>query len=209
LYPIVGFKFHGMKKQNPTINDDYVLWRRFRKGDCQAFNTIYNDSYPKLLVYGLKFNSDKEFVKDCIQEMFLDIMRRLKKLGDTDNILFYLIASLRRKILRKIQYDISFRYDENIYIQNLRLPDCSSEERLIELDSQANAKCLIRSMIDKLPPREKEAILMKFYLFFEYEDIATIMGVNIQSVRNLIYKAIKNLRKNMSEYKEQTMKSCS
>lgn len=198
-----------MKKQNPAINDDYVLWRKFRKGDCQAFNQIYKDAYPKLLVYGLKFKNDKEFVKDCIQEMFLDIMRCIKKLGDTDNILFYLIASLRRKILRKIQYDISFRYDENIFIQNIHLPDYKQEEQIMDLDRVGSTKQFLRRMINELTPRQKEAVLMKFYLYFEYEDIAMIMHLNIQSVRNLIYQAIKALRKNMEQYKDQSMKSCS
>ncbi len=192
-----------MKEKEPSLNGDYVLWRDFKNGDSKAFNRIYKDYYPALLVYGLKFKKDREFIKDCIQELFLDIMRRIDKIGDTDNIMFYLLASLRRKIIRKIQYDISFRYDHNHYFSNLQLPDHAAEEKVLGMDQRAKNKQLIRSMIDQLPPREKEAVLLKFYLYLEYEDIATLMRVNVQSVRNLIYRAIKNLREKAQDYHDQ------
>lgn len=198
-----------MKKKKPALNGDYMLWRDFRNGDYNAFNRIYNDYYPALLVYGLKFKNDREFVKDCIQELFLDIMRRINKVGDTDNIMFYLLASLRRKILRKIQYDISFRYDRNHPLHNLRLPDQAAEEKVIGMDQYVENKRLVRSLIDKLPPREKEAILLKFYLYLEYEDIASIMGVNVQSVRNLIYRAIKHLRKELHQNNDRVSRTSS
>ena len=179
-------------------NNDFILWQKFKKGDHQAFTRIYRDFYPPLLGYGLKIKNDHEFVKDCIQEMFFDIISHIQNLGDTDNILLYLITSLRRKIFRKIRYDISFRFNKNILSQNFEESDYSSEQMVFYTDCNRTRKKLIREMVNKLPPRQKEALLMKFYLSLEYEDIAQVMGLNVQSVRNLVHKAIKLLRERLS-----------
>lgn len=198
------FNYVTMSKQNPVHNGDYKLWKNLKRGDYEAFNRIYTDNYPVLLAYGLKFKNDREFIKDCIQELFLDIIRRIHKLGDTDHIMFYLLASLRRKILRKIQYENVFRYDHNhLYLQNLQLADPAAEEKILHIDQQAANKQLIRSLIDQLPPREKEAVLLRFYFRMEYPEMATIMKLNVQSVRNLIYRAIKNLREKARLYSGQ------
>lgn len=189
-----------MKNKVPDDATDYDLWQRFKMGDKQAFIKIYKDNYPPLFTYGIRIKNDHELVKDCIQEMFFDIMSHIEHLGDINNILCYLITSLRRKIFRKIQHELAFYSDKSLYLQDFQLMDeDSSDDELFGLDIRRNRKLQMRRLIDHLPPRQKEALLMKFYLRLEYKDIAAIMGLNIQSVRNLIHKAIKTLRERIKE----------
>ena len=183
-----------MEKSNSTLNLDSVLWRQFRNGDKEAFIKIYQKYYPQLLHYGLKIKHNEGFIEDCIQEIFYDLLRTSKNLGPTDNILFYLFASLRRKIFRKIKYDISFREDDNYYFDGPELAERSSEETVIEDEGNQQRKKYFKELIGDLPPRQKEALLMRFYLHIEYTEIAKIMEMNVQSVRNLVHKAIKTLR---------------
>jgi DNA-directed RNA polymerase specialized sigma24 family protein len=51
--------------------------------------------------------------------------------------------------------------------------------------------------INRLPKRQHEAIFLRFYEELSYEDIAAIMNLNYQGARNIIYKSVKALRKNM------------
>ena len=177
-----------------SLSKDKDLWQKFKDGDKQAFIKIYEHYYPSLFNYGMKIKHNADFIKDCIQETFCDLLAHVKTLGDTDSILFYLLASLRRKIFRKVKYDISFRIDENQYFSTFKLDDSSSEDIVIDKESMRIKKKMIKSVIENLPPRQKEALLMKFYLNFSYPDIAQMMGVNVQSVRNLIHSSIKTLR---------------
>ena len=183
-----------MKDTIPEVESDYILWQRFKKGDRQAFIRIYTKYYPPLLVYGMKIKSDHELVKDSIQEMFMDIMSHIENLGDIHNILYYLITCLRRKIFRKIQCNLSSYSNGDFYFQTLQLADDAADDEVFSLDIRRKKKELMRRMINHLSPRQKEALLMKFYLNMDYKDIAAIMGLNIQSVRNLIHKGIKTLR---------------
>ncbi len=188
-----------MKESVHSVDRDQILWQNFKNGDQQALTKIYQEYYAHMLTYGLKIKPNHEFIKDCIHEVFYDIMSHIKNIGDTDNILFYLITSLRHKIFRKLRYDISFKYDDNYYLQNLDLSDGFSEESVIHQENTRLKKNMIKVLIDKLPPRQKEALLMKFYLYFEYKDIASLMNLNLQSVRNLVHRAIKSLREQVQK----------
>lgn len=183
-----------MKSFKPLSSNDEILWQQLKNGDKEAFTKIYRDHYPKLLSYGLKIKSNEDFVKDCIQETFCDLLHYLNTLGDTNSILFYLIASLRRKIIRKLRYDLSFRIDENKYLNIMELPENSLEDDLIDKEWNRTKRKQIKSMIDDLPPRQKEALLMRFYLNFDYAYISEFMELKVQSVRNLVHQAIKTLR---------------
>jgi RNA polymerase sigma-70 factor (ECF subfamily) len=55
----------------------------------------------------------------------------------------------------------------------------------------------LKLLMEKLPKRQQEAVTLRFYYNFSYETIASIMGMNYQSVLNLMQRALKTLR---SEY---------
>jgi RNA polymerase sigma factor (sigma-70 family) len=187
-----------MESSKSTRKMDSVLWHQFKNGDKEAFIKLYQKYYSQLLNYGMRIKRNEDFIEDCIQEVFYDLLRTANNLGPTDNVLFYLFASLRRKVFRKLKYDISFRGDDNFYFDGPELAEKSSEDTVIENEGQERRRKYFKELIGDLPPRQKEALLMRFYLHIEYTEIAKIMDLNIQSVRNLVHKAIKTLREKTS-----------
>ena len=45
------------------------LWKRFLKGDDRAYTELYNLYIDDLFAYGMHFTTNRESVKDCIQEV--------------------------------------------------------------------------------------------------------------------------------------------
>jgi len=189
-----------MKQTGNSVNQDHILWQKFKSGDKEAINKIYEDCYPLLLQYGLRIKRDKDFVQDCIQEIFCEIIDHVKTLGNTDNILFYLLASLRRKIFRKIRYDRTYAWEENFFMGMPGLTESSQEDQVVDRERVNARKNMLKNMIEQLTPRQKEALLMKFYLSLDYPEIAQFMGLNVQSVRNLVHRAIKILREEIKNH---------
>jgi RNA polymerase sigma factor (sigma-70 family) len=183
-----------MESTVASVYEDHTLWEEFKGGDKNAFMKIYRENYSVLLKYGLKIKHHEEFIKDCIQETFLDLLNHTDTLGNTNNIKFYLLTSLRRKIFRKLRYDLSFRIDDNFYFDSLQQAESPFEESVICEEQFQTKKNLLKDLIDHLTPRQREALLLKFYTCFDYTEISEIMDLNVQSVRNLVYKAIKVLR---------------
>jgi len=181
---------NGAKIKNP----DYFLWTRFKGGDQEALEEIYQQNYQALFNYGLRIHADENLVKDVIQELFFDIISNLKKIGDTDNIRFYLIASFRRKMMLTLKKKANtiLPGKDQYFVFDF---DVSAEESIIKGEEDRSVRLKMRKIINNLSSRQKEAIFLKFYNNMTYEEITRIMGISYQSARSTIYKAIQTLRK--------------
>lgn len=182
-----------MKINNSNINSDHFLWERFKNGDKGALTEIYKTNYSALFDYGWRIVKDEDFIKECIQELFFYLISNLDTLGTTDNIRFYLLASLRRRIFTKLKSHAHLLVSSNDMSYHFDL-ELSPEDVLIDNEITEKRKSDLKEKINKLPAREKEAIYLKFYKNMGYEEITKIMGINYGSARKIIYRAIKSLR---------------
>ncbi len=167
------------------------IWQRFKTGDEKAFSYIFDTYHLQLFEYGQRFSTDAELIGDSIQDLFFELASKREKLSPTDNILFYLLKSLRLKIFNNLRKNkntnFPIRADQ---IDEFRLEystDVDFEEKELKLDRLADA-------INQLPPRQKETIYLKFYKNLSNSEVAEIMQLNYQSVGNNIQKAIHKLK---------------
>ena len=176
---------------------DIGLWNSFRSGDQRAFSQIYELYGQTLFRYGSKLSPDKEFVMDCIHDLFVDLSYKRKTIGETDNISFYLIRSLKNKMLnnRNILQKSNFNsINDYPFILNVAFDEMPDEQEAVK-----QKRRYLRDTLDKLPERQKEIIYLRYINDFSNEEISKIMGINNQVVRNTLHKAIENLRKSISK----------
>ena len=175
--------------------EDKTLWDALRRGDERALHEIYHRYYSVLYNYGFKIHPDDAFVKDAIQEVFINIINKHKQLGQTDNIRFYLFRSLRNKIYRTLQQQ-SRQQNNNKDLKNSSDEmDFSIEEQIVSNEQEEERQNEIFRLLKFLSSRQQEAIYLKYYQEFDNKKIAEVMDISYQSVRTLIYKAIKEMRK--------------
>jgi RNA polymerase sigma factor (sigma-70 family) len=184
-----------MNRKDDSHSSDYFLWERFKKGDKKALSDIYYTHYPLLYDYGLRIYNDPSFVKDCIQQLFYELISKLSSLGSTDNIRFYLLTSFRRKIFKKLKKDKRIDHSGNGDPAYHFEIDASPEDKLISREDDSIYTRKINSMLDNLSSREREAIFLKYYKNMSYEEITEIMDINYESARKLVYRAVRSLRK--------------
>src|SRR5690606_16005269 len=60
------------------------------------------------------------------------------------------------------------------------------------------ANTALKAYINKLSPRQREIIYLRFYENLKQEEVAELMGLNSQSVYNLQYSALLALKKLMN-----------
>ena len=53
---------------------------------------------------------------------------------------------------------------------------------------------LIKRLVSQLPPRQQEAIRLRFVENMEYTQIAELLSMNRQSAQNLVFRAVEKLR---------------
>jgi RNA polymerase sigma factor (sigma-70 family) len=175
--------------------DVSVLWRRFLAGDTEAFGLLMSSHYRALYQYGTKFSRDKEFVKDCIQDLFLGLWEKRQNLNKDAVVKPYLLASLRRLMHRQV---VSRTW---VGEEQLGEPDgafdieFSVEQIYIEKEGTLVRTRQLQQLLDELPKRQKEVVYLKYFLEMDRIQIAEVMEVTPQTVSNLLQIAIKQLKK--------------
>ncbi len=72
-------------------------------GDKSAFGEITERNYAALHHYGTRFTSDRDLIKDCLQDLFLEIWERRHSLSHIEAIKPYLFQSLRNNLIRRVR----------------------------------------------------------------------------------------------------------
>ncbi|GAB3642622.1 RNA polymerase sigma factor [Spirosoma arcticum] len=187
-----------MNSLNPKpAQTDGVLWQQLQKGSELALGKLINRYFNPLLNYGHKFVRDEAFVKDCVQEVFIEIWNRRDRVSTPDSVRAYLLSSVRKRVLREGYRQQINRDDEPADLENNgNLIDFSPEWTVIEQESLAETTHRIAEALAKLPKRQQEVIYLRYYQNLERDDIAAIMNVNPQSVSNLLQAAYTSMREN-------------
>lgn len=177
------------------MENDY-LWEQFKEGSDHAFYLLYDRYADMLYKYGIHFSDDKDFVKDCIHDLFLDLYKYRTKLSETTNVQFYLFRSLRRIIHKERVRVLPFVSDERSSTLN-EMPVFSHEDHLIAVETKTEEYKALNAAMKKLSNRQREGLSLKFEHNHTYAEISEIMGISVESTRSIIYLALKELRKSM------------
>jgi RNA polymerase sigma-70 factor (ECF subfamily) len=182
-----------MNRKRIDININLV-WDKIKSGNEEAFSCVFSFYYSDLYQYGLKIFPLPSLVKDSIQDVFVRIWEKRETLGDVKNPKAYLISSVRRKLFANKEACFSnVAYCSLKDLENQNLTFEASE--FIEMkETSKRLRDSFVSAINLLPEKQRELIFLRFYLDLRYAEIARIMDVNEQTVKNMMQRAIPNLR---------------
>jgi len=186
-----------MNKMQEYKRDPALLWNDFREGNETAFTILFDLYSDSLFRYGIKFVIDDDLVKDCIQDLFIKLHKNHANLAPTNNPLLYLFKALKNSILDALEAK-----DNRItYFPQDELPfwvDYKLNNQLEDNENDEEIKELFNKVINMLTPRQKEAIYLHYQSELSYEEIAQLLDINCQSVRNLVHRAVEKIRAEMN-----------
>lgn len=174
--------------------DETLLWQQFREGSQRAFQELVQHFYRELHFYGGRFTRDSDLLKDCMQDLFLDLWTYRAKIVQTQYIRPYLYKSLRRKIHREMQRHSSIINEDGFAFDDVSSEEISAEQALIRTELSDYQTVRLNALLEQLSDRQREAIHLKFYGELSNDEIADILAVNRQSVANLLYRGLRRLR---------------
>ena len=181
-------------KLHKDNSSDIALWTQLRLGDEEAFSSLFERYYSTLVNYGKTLMTGEDRVKDCVQDVFVDIWSYRHKLNEAIVVKAYLLSSVRKRIARLHHREHIF---SNIkHIDSLEfLFDFSNEDRLIADETTAKKVEQLNKSINQLSDRQKEAIYLRYHQGLTVEQVAEVLNLNYQSTKNLLHRAILQLRK--------------
>lgn len=158
----------------------------------ETFSGLY-DSYVNLLYnFGCKITSDRELVKDCIHDIFVKMYNKQIDMENVMNIRSYLYVSLKNKLCDELRKKNHFTDKELEDYQHVS--DKNAEDEFIHNEKESFSSQTLARLMSELSGREREAITLYYLENKKYEDISELMGINYQSLRNLIYRGLTRLR---------------
>lgn len=180
------------------VKNDFYIWKSFIAGSDDSFYQLYEKYFDVLYQFGIQFSKDKEFIKDCIHDLFLDLYKYRSNLSETDNIKFYLLRSFRRKIHSEKLKIQPFLYDYNLpdFTQN---QVSSFEDTLISSENKKENIQMLNEAMKRLTDRQREGLSLKFVQNLSYPEIAEMLDVSVESARTSIYRSLKILRQAISD----------
>lgn len=163
-----------------------------RQGEHAALEQLYMSYYNRLIGYGLKYCPDRNLLKDSINNTFLYIWEKRASLSEANHVGNYIFRSFQRQLekdLKKSQGFEALGGDESLY--------CESDEMTLIQDQDERIRVrTLKEAILKLPKRQRELILLRYYEGLSYDQISEKTGLSKRTVYNHIHTAIGSLKSN-------------
>lgn len=173
--------------------DDIALWGLLIRGDQKALEILYQRYYSLLLNYGLRCSTDRELVKDCIQDLFINLYQNTHINVTNVTVRSYLLKALRNNLTYKL---ISDREADSLDNSVFHIP---ANEDLFEQLFPKNDHDMwlgrrLLEAISQLSSNQKTVLYLRYMEDLSYKEIADVMDMNIQSSMNLSSRALAKLR---------------
>lgn len=178
------------------VTNDTDVWEAFKKGNEDAYAIVYRENIAAMYRYGMSLSSISEyFVFDCIHDVFTEIWAKRNTITTPSNIRSYLLKSLKNRM----QNQILRRENKFLPIKDGEFDelweDSISDEMAFFNNYGFSKEELVNKLIAQLPPRQQEALRLRFVEELEYSEVANVMSINRQSAQNLVVRAVEKLRK--------------
>jgi len=171
--------------------DDNVLVTMIKAGNATAFNQLLN-RYRRS-IYNLCYHmlTDSVEAEDAAQEVFIRAYFKLDSYDESrskfSTWLFsiashYCIDKLRPKRLPAIPWD------ELSNLARFSAQDTFQPEKML---LKAETTQEVRSLLNKLPPNYRAAIILKYWHGKSYEDIAQTQGTTVSAIKSRLFRARK------------------
>jgi RNA polymerase sigma factor (sigma-70 family) len=186
-----------MLKLHTEKHSDSVLWNQLKSGDEESFSLLFEKYYVPMVNYGKKLLAAPDAIYDCVQDVFVDIWIYRESLTDVSVVKAYLLSCLRKRIARLHEQEHIFQKLNNFDSLEF-LFDFSIEDKLIADETIKDKVEQLNIHINNLPPRQKEALYLRYHQELSVDQIAVILDMNYQSTKNLLHRTILQLRRAFS-----------
>lgn len=172
-----------------------ILFQRIRENDQASFREFFIIMQPSIYNFIFRYTCNKETAEDLTQETFIKLWIHRTRLNFNSSPKAYLYKIARNLALnhleRKATPDII--PTEKDYLVLLSQKTKEDLDEIFFLDDFQKA-------INLLPERCRATFLLSRFGGFDYSEIAEIMDVSLQTVKNQMNKAISVLRNLLAYY---------
>ncbi len=179
---------------------DSQLIREIKDGRVELYGELIAKYETKILFFIsaiIKNTQIENNAEDLCQETFYKAYRNLKNFRGVDSSFStWLFAIARNTVmseLRKLKsLEILFDEDDSF----ISVPDSLPENELLKHEKLIK----VREAINKLPERQRSAIILREYEQMDYTQIAVVLESTVSSVKSLLNRARATIKLELEPY---------
>ena len=172
-----------------------TLIQRIKENDLAAFKEFFLIHQPGIFRFLFRYLADRELAEDLTQDTFIKFWLIRDKLDTSSSPKAYLYKIARNLALNSINRKppVTSITSNGSFFQSIISNTENDYDRIFLLDEFQKA-------VNTLPERCRATFILSRYDGFEYSEIAEILHVSLQTVKNQMNKAIAVLRKRLASH---------
>lgn len=170
--------------------EDRDLVAKARRGDVDAYNLLVSRWERRVFNYVLRLTGNREDAMDVTQDAFLKAYRSLGKLDDPSRFapwLFRIAHNESFSLLRKTKPEAGEDAGEPE-------PLPPGRARLLPVETSI----AVNAALARLTPEQREAVVLKVYQGFKFEEMAEILDCPVSTVKSRLYTAMELLKETLA-----------
>jgi RNA polymerase sigma factor, sigma-70 family len=169
------------------------------------FERLFNEIHKTIYYLSFKFLKNKSEAQDVSQDIILYIYNHIEELKVPESfntwmnrIVFSLCQNRKVKLSKQKEED----YEDVSKIEEEYLEEADPEEVV-----QAKIKNeFVLEIIDDLPIKQKEVVLLYYYQQLTAPEIAEVLSCSLASIQNRLHNAKKSIKERVEKSKKYTVK---
>ena len=178
------------------MEENFVI-KEIKNGDSGSFKILYEKYQSKLFAYVYCKVSDKAEVEDIMQEVFAKVYKNIDLYDESKSSFYNFILTNAKQVISDY-FRNNNNYENRIEKIYLNSNVISDEDIAIIYDS-IDGEYNLKSVLDKLPETQRMALNLVYIKNMSYKDVARIMKKSELSVKSLIFRAKRTLKKDIAE----------
>lgn len=160
--------------------------------DEKLFKEIFYQLYQPLCNYAYKYLQDRAQSEDVVQDLYTKIWDSRRDLLSSKGIKYYLYVSVRNSCVSLLRKRILLRDFDDVLIDIV--------DEVPEQPVQEDPYQLINRAFDGIPPKCLAVFKLSRIERLSYKEIAQNLGISVKTVENQLGKAMRHVRKFISEH---------
>ena len=152
----------------------------------RALTALYSLHYRSLVKLAALLVADTAAAEEIVQDAFIAMHTAWRKLSDTDRALSYLRQSVVNRSRSVLRHRVAVSK-----IAPKHAPDMPAAEQGTIIQFERSA---LVSALRTLPPRQREALVLRYYADLSEAQIASAMGISTGAAKSHTARAVASLR---------------
>lgn len=168
--------------------EDRDLIARARRRDVEAYNLLVSRWEKRVFNYLLRLVRDREDALDLSQDVFLKAYQNLAKLDNPERFGPWLF-----RIAHNEAYSLFRKRKPEDELPAEQAPELSRFRML-----PAELSLAVETALSRLSPDQREAVVLKVYEGFKFEEIAEALDCPVSTVKSRLYTALDALKETLA-----------